>query len=272
MDTEWFAVDEAGRVARFYSEEDGAVPEDAAFGLSPADESFDVALLNAFLLGRLLAKGLGPELVASLKLPSPERVVVVAERLEPYADLVEAGRLDVARERDPVVLLTRGEADGRRLRELAGRPGFRGFISGEDLWRVPPTETSEDGLLRFQHPDGDDPDYYSRDSMPAEPLRAEDLPASIRAAIGSLKLPVDFTAVEKLHLGDYLEANSIVTWGNEPLRLEPLEVAGEKAASGATGTSPSSQAGAARSPAMPRGLWLPVMLLLAALAAWLLLN
>lgn len=278
MDTEWFAVDEAGRVALFRSREDGAVPDNAAFGMNPGESSFDERLLEAFLVGRLLGRGLGPEPVASLTLPFPDRVVVVAERLEAYADLVDAGELEIAREREPAVLLTRGEPDEQRLRELAGRAGFRGFIPSGDLRDALSSNKPQDGLLRFQHPDGDDPDLYSREPMPAEPLRPEDLPASIRDVIGRLRIPIDFVAVEDFHLGEHLGSEPISTWGDVPLRLDPRErmaierMEQEAPLPGAADRAPERQAGAPRSTSVPPKAWIPAVLVLAALVAWLLLR
>jgi hypothetical protein len=264
MDTEWFAVDEAGRVVRFYTWENGALPDNAAFGFGPMDPNFDEKLLEAFLVGRLLARGLGPELETSLTLPSPERVVVVAERLEAYADLVDAGELEIAREREPAVLLTRGHPDEQRLRELAGRAGFRGFVRGSELRDALSSDNPEDGLLRFHHNDGDDPDYYVRESLPSEPLRPEDLPASIRDAVGRVKIPVDLVAVESLHLGEHLGSEPITTWNNSPMRIEPLEQM--------ENWTPLQGSPAAVSPRVPPKVWIPAVLLLAALAAWLLLR
>src|SRR4051812_22138812 len=54
MDTSWFAVDEDGRVARFESSEDGAVPNNAATGGGAADPSFDTFALDAVRIARAL--------------------------------------------------------------------------------------------------------------------------------------------------------------------------------------------------------------------------
>ncbi len=50
MDTTWFAVDAHGRIGVFDSGEDGAVPSNAATGLSPSDPTIDDALLFAHVL------------------------------------------------------------------------------------------------------------------------------------------------------------------------------------------------------------------------------
>lgn len=50
MDTTWFAVDAHGRIGVFDSGEDGAVPDNAATGLSPSDPTIDTSLLYAHIL------------------------------------------------------------------------------------------------------------------------------------------------------------------------------------------------------------------------------
>jgi hypothetical protein len=72
-------------------------------------------------------------------------------------------------------------------------------------------------------------------------------------------------AVESLHLREHLGAEPITTWGDSPMSIEPLEQM-EKGAP----MPGDRQAGAPRSRGVPRWGWVPILLALAALVAWLL--
>ena len=217
MDTEWFAVDEHGRVGRFDSGEDGAVPIDAA-----VDLDFDA--LGAARLANVLASGADP--VAGWD-PPPKReagrVVVAIDPGESYrgadAELALLGEGFVrVGQRLPIVLLAKQELPLERVEALAAQPGVRWVLSVRDLYEALQDANGADGLYTFHHDHGADPGLYERVAKPEQPLALEDLPEGDRAAITALRLAVDF-AEDDVHLADLIDPKRAHTWGDTPLRI-----------------------------------------------------
>ena len=205
MDTEWFAVDADGNVARFDSGEDGAVPNAAAIGFSPGDASFDADLLRvACLAKRIAAEPPAEEGIHT----SSARIVVLIE--EGYRN---APNLDERFENLGPLLLSRERVAGDEVRRLAAMPGVRVF----DLRNV--LEAFEEylptGLYAFGRNHGDDPGLYRREAAPEHPLTVDALPKTVRAEIASLRLPVRFDASPELHLADHLANQDAMYWGED---------------------------------------------------------
>lgn len=87
MDTMWFAIDADGVVARFDSGEAGAVPNEAAWAGGPAEQSFDVELLEQWLIARRLIRDASAfPAEDDAPLPARDRVVVILAAARPRGD------------------------------------------------------------------------------------------------------------------------------------------------------------------------------------------
>jgi hypothetical protein len=230
MDTEWFAVDEHGRVGRFESGEDGAVPLDAATGRGPSDGTLDVDAIAVTRLAQLLANGNDP--VASWDPPparSAGRTVVVMDRAPSYRAAPDAdgnardpfeGELVRVGRRLPMVFLSAGDLSLERVEDLAARPGVRWVLAASDVHEALDDGGAEDGLFQFHHEHGEDPGLYARGAKPDKPLLLEDFPEVEREKIAALRLSVDF-AEQEVHLADLIDQSRAATWGDMPLRYTP---------------------------------------------------
>jgi hypothetical protein len=226
MDTEWFAVDEHGNVARFDSGEDGAVPVDAASGLGPSDGTLDLGALGATRLAHLLATGKDP--IGAWK-PEPRagRTIVAIDPVDSYRDtpdpaaaardLLEGGGFTRIGRQLPLVLLSEGDLSHARAEELAARPGVRWVLWAGHLAEVLEDREGDDGMFLFKHEHGDDPGFYGRMSAPERPLAIDDVPEPERTKIAALRLPVDFGEGD-VHLADLIDPSRAQTWGDLPLR------------------------------------------------------
>ncbi len=218
MDTEWFAIDEHGRVARFDTGEDGAFPVAAAVGMSPADASFDELELDMARALRIIASGVelrGEEGYP----PAPGRTLVA---LEPGADGLEGWpegfELRSRAGEAPRLLLSREPLSRERAAELRGRPGVRWTISVDDMYELVSERELDDGLFQFARDHGDDPGRYTCARAPASPMLLDEIAEPARSAIARLRLPVDFASGAPVHLADHLEEGEAETWGDLPLR------------------------------------------------------
>lgn len=219
MDTEWFAIDERGRVARFDTGEDGALPVAAAVGLSPGDASFDELELDTARALRIMAdvEPLGEQALR----PSHGRTLVALE-----AD-ADAGALDAWPEgfelryrpgNAPRLLLSREPLTRERVVELRAVPGVRWTMSADDIIDLCEGREHDDGLYQFTREHGDDPGRYTCARRPASPMRLEEIGEPARGAIATLRLPVDFSSGEPVHLADHMGEGEVETWGDLPLR------------------------------------------------------
>jgi hypothetical protein len=203
MDTEWFAVDADGHVARFDSGEDGAVPNDAAIGFSPAESAFDVDALRVACLAEQIVDAKFTD--AQPENRSARLLLRVDEsyRGAPLPDerFEAIGPLFVSREK-----LTPDEAA-----KLAALPNVHVF----DLRRVLEHFEGEPlpGVFSFERDHGDDPGLYRREGRPESPVVVDALPPSIRREVAALRLPVRFGDDERLHLGDHLADDEAMYYG-----------------------------------------------------------
>jgi hypothetical protein len=112
------------------------------------------------------------------------------------------------------------------------------------------------GLYEFHRDHGDDVGRYFRRAAPDAPLRVDELPEPMRAAMERLRLPVRFADDETVHLADHLSQEDVATWGEMPLRWPEEDV---QAPQPAAEPAPSSR----------WWLWVGLLLGLAALGVWL---
>lgn len=232
MDTEWFAVDADGHVARFDSGEDGAVPNAAAIGFSPGDASFDVELLRVACFAERIAADPPNDLGAA---QGNGRIVALLE--EGYRN---APTLDERFEPIGPVFLSREPISPEETRRLSSLPHVRVF----DLVRVLEVFEEEplDGVFSFERNHGDDPGLYQRSNDPERPLLLDTLPRAIRAEVASLRLPVHFGDTKDLHLADHLANQDAMYWGEDwalrwPSRPPPPNVSAPPAPAPSTRSS-----------------------------------
>ncbi|MFO7563141.1 MAG: hypothetical protein R6X02_10900 [Enhygromyxa sp.] len=75
----------------------------------------------------------------------------------------------------------------------------------------------------FHYVNGDygNPGHYLRTAhTPAQPARVAALPEALRSKM--LRLPIDFTSAESLHLAEFMADEEAATYGETTLRGEPL--------------------------------------------------
>jgi hypothetical protein len=226
MDTEWFAVDEHGNVGRFESDEDGAVPVDAATGWGPSEGTLDLTAVFAARLAHLLATGRDP-IGAAKPVPRAGRTIVAIDPVDSYRgtadpassarDLLEGGGFVRIGRHLPLCLMSEGDLSESRAEELAARPGVRWVLWAGDLAELLEGVEGDDGMFLFNHSFGDDPGFYGRTTTPERSLAIDDFPEPERAKIAALRLPVDF-AEGDVHLADLIDPSRAATWGDLPLR------------------------------------------------------
>ncbi|MCA9705183.1 MAG: hypothetical protein KDK70_04945 [Myxococcales bacterium] len=226
MDTTWYAVDEHGHVGVFDTGEDGALPVDAATGMSPVDPNFDVALLELTQLATLLERGDDPMAGRESWIVAGRTVVVVdppAGDADPPAppawvqEAIDEDELELVRPGPPLLLLSRRALDEPQVRALSEREGVRWTIPLVDVGELTNTGEPPDGFFRFGRDHGDDPGRYVCSRMPEDPVHVDALEPELAAALSRLRLPVDFRSHEPVHLADY-EGIYAHTWGDLPLR------------------------------------------------------
>lgn len=244
MDTSWFAVDEDGRVARFESSEDGAVPNNAATGGGAADPSFDTFALDAVRIARaLVARAAKPdaaeiEPIGPHARTHPERAVIVlrAPSHDPnggYRDGAQRSSVEtrfatdgllVLHEASPRIIATTKPLSPKELDALATHPDVIEIVSEHETYEWFEAPDLDDGLFHYHHDYGDNgaPGAYAREKAPAAPLRLEDIPVAVREHVGALKLPLHFARTERLQLADHMQDADASIWGDRTLRGEPL--------------------------------------------------
>lgn len=217
MDTTWFAVDADGKVGRFESSEDGAVPLAAA--LAWVDPSFDVFLLDAVCAARVLATP-NPEREPMKEFTQAGRAVVVIEpttrdgktdyRSMPASEPPIDGI--VLREAEPRIIATKERLDAIDLGLLAEHPDVREVWPEGDLWAL--LDDVDRGLFDFRHEDHGNPGSYTRIRVPEKSMAVANLPAAIREDVAKLALPIKFAETEWLHLSEHLDEKDVQTWGD----------------------------------------------------------
>lgn len=223
MDTEWYALDEDGHVGRFDTGEDGALPDRAATGLGPCDPNFDLTELEALRLARMLENGDDP--AGDWRTPATAgRTLVVmdvrkADRaLERIGSCMQPDRFAVINGRMPFVLLSEGELTAEEVSELRKVKGVRWTIDVRDSHELLGECGGDDGLFTFHRDHGEDPGLYTLARAPKKPLKVDRYLPKAASALGRLRLPVRFRAVNRIHLADLLNETEVQTWGDLPLR------------------------------------------------------
>lgn len=223
MDTEWFAVDEYGRVGRFYTGEDGALPHDAATGFGPSDGVVDLLELDVARAIRFAASGDDVHWREGFR-PAPGRTLVglAPDEEDEEAELPgwAAGAFELrSRSGDPArVLLSRSPLALARVEELRARADVRWTLSVDDLPELLEGVELVDGLFRFGRDHGDDPGRYERGAAPEDPLTVDWIRGPASVAIARTRLPVDFNAAPVVHLADHMDEAATARWGELPLR------------------------------------------------------
>jgi len=245
MDTSWFAIDDEGRVARFESGEDGAVPNNAASGGGSGEPSFDTFALDAVRIARVLvARAAQPmredeEPLGPPAWTRPLRAVFVVRdvpsdpsggyRDGPQRSSAEtrfgAEGLFVLHESAPRVVATTKPIAPQELKELAAHSDVSQLVTEDESYEFFEGDDIDDGLFHFGHDYGAEnhaPGAYVRGKAPAAPMKLDEVPPSVREHIAALKLPVHFATAEHLHLADHMTDADASIWGDRSLRGEPL--------------------------------------------------
>jgi hypothetical protein len=218
MDTEWFAVDSSGCLARFDSGEDGAVPLQAATGLSSTDPSFDVAILEALQLVRVVAARGVPEGWSRQGSPptSSQRIVAITDG----AQLPESSWIRLSTGA-PAGAISRAPLSAAQVREIAATPGVLCTFEESDLHELLLEPQGEEGVFCYDREHGEDPGRYARKVIPRDPIRIEELPAPVQEALRGFSLPFSCSVQASVHLADLLTPDQAATWGDLPLRYPP---------------------------------------------------
>ncbi|MCB9760728.1 MAG: hypothetical protein H6739_12875 [Alphaproteobacteria bacterium] len=226
MDTEWFAVDQDGHVARFDTGEDGALPVYAATGFGPADPNFDAALLNAAMAAHHYAaspEALAPHLEEARRPGARERPLLIVEDVQDVMDRVVDGTLLILRREAPAALLPRERLSEALAAELGARPTVRCAIAEEEVYDLIHEEPGPSmGLYRFGRDHGDEPGHYTLDDAPDTPLRLDTLHPALTAPLEAVRLGLRFPEVDEVHLADHMSDADAATWGDWGLRGERM--------------------------------------------------
>jgi hypothetical protein len=232
MDTEWFAVDADGCVARFDSGEAGAVPNNAAVGLSPGDSSFDTFAFDAARLARVLARsGLTDQdrkkpTIPPAGAPAAENlraVFMVRASSEPYRDggpprspcetSLPEEKLLVIRARAPRIVATRSGIENAAFWALVKHDDVEAIWTEHDLYDRLRDGEVDDGLFTYDNVDYEDPGAYERGFEPSEPMRLDDVPGPAREAIAKVRLPVRFPEARAIQLLSHVKREELAAWG-----------------------------------------------------------
>ncbi|MGE0323716.1 MAG: hypothetical protein AB7K71_02445 [Polyangiaceae bacterium] len=223
MDTEWFAIDAEGNVALFDSAETGAVPFDAASDASTVGANFDVNLLTALRVSRLLEQGveLPVEREAALD-PGHVLAVVDCDTQEAALASVEhLGSFIAVGSRPPWVLVSRVPFAEPETRTLQSTESVRWVI---EL----PTSLlygldADDGLYHYNHDYATDglPPRYHRTQAPSTPLQIPEDLAALDERMRRVELELSFAETAHIDLNDHFTQSELQTWGSRvPLTPE----------------------------------------------------
>lgn len=189
MDTEWFALDEKGRLGVFFTSEQGALPN-AAFAdqEAPLLEHLTVLLMKTQTLPwRKRLGDIDSEEIA-LVVSSASKFKAIAKRhgLEPLGDGAFA---------------TDGDLDPEALEAWLADGSVNGFATRDDLekWL---------GLARFEHAGAGTGDYERL----VPPKQGTALTAEVKRTYGRLKLPVDFAKTRTLSLSRFMKESQVTAW------------------------------------------------------------
>lgn len=264
MDTDWFAVDADGNVGLFQSSEDGAVPMAAGTLGGAAEASFDSLLFYAAAAARKIVAGSWDARDARPALDRLEqgssRILLAIAEAPAHIEVIDPAAYDVL-STTPWIGFSREAVKAPQVRQLAQLDGVI-VLATESMLYEAFDEREDLPVYVFGREHGDDPGRYTRISVPAEPLRVETLPTEARDAVGSLRVPVAFTASSELHLGDHLADREAYYWGKD----WTLRSFGDEASTAGTANVPPARAIGARH-AGRRMRWI-VLLVVAVLVAF----
>ncbi len=235
MDSAWFAVDDDGRVARFDTGEEGAVPHVAAGAGGNLEPACDLLLLDVILS---LRAGRPPR-GATDPPEHDERVVIVGRAPRDDApvgnyreapsgllraeDDLDASELVVAQATGPRVLVSRGALSPGRVRALRAHDDADVYVASS--LRVHDDDARE-GFYEYQHDTSEaakGSGTYARVSVPASPVRVAELPPELGAALVGAKLRVRFHAAPVVELADHYAEEEVQHWGTplDPAKAPP---------------------------------------------------
>lgn len=259
MDSAWFAVDADGRVARFDTGENGAVPHAAAPGGGNVEVDFDALLLDALLAGIALRDELAkpPEKAEEdnddpVPMPpmpgqdQPQRVVILsaapsfAEGDAGYRQAAQPrtraeatfreGELVVVKEADPRIVVSLDAVIPERVAALRAFSDATVLVVS-DLYYVVREggagEAPEGGIFEYRHDLYNDAakgsGTYTRAVAPRSPVTLDDVHPSIRDDLASLRLPVHFAEAPVVELADHMGENDVQTYGTplDPANAPP---------------------------------------------------
>ncbi|MCA9645194.1 MAG: hypothetical protein KC492_31100 [Myxococcales bacterium] len=219
MDTQWYAVDEQGHVGVFDTGEDGALPNDAAFGFAPVDPNFNEDELSVLRIAHALKAGDDP-MGDWRPAPSAGRTLVLldVEDEDEAQEALEGLRFIAIKDDAPFLFLSEGELSVDEVERLRSTEGVRWTLDLRDTYELFSGNEGDDGLYHFTRDHGEDPGLYTLQRAPAEPLELAPKLKQLSAALSRLRLPVDFSKSEQVHLADHLSEGEAQTWGDLPLR------------------------------------------------------
>lgn len=229
MDTQWFALDEQGHVGVFDTGEDGALPNQAAFGMAPTDSNFDEDELTILRIAHALANGKDP--IGDWRPPptSGRTLVVIdledADRAKRVLDVVPGRRFVALNQAAPFLFLSQEELSIEEVEELRAESGVRWTFDLRDSHELFGDPETDDGLFHFTRDHGEDPGLYTLARAPESPLEVPGELKALRSALGRLQFPLDYAEAKQVHLADHLSEGEWETWGDLPLRYTAEDLA-----------------------------------------------
>lgn len=189
MDTEWFALDEKGRLGVFFTSEQGALPN-AAF----ADQ--EAPLLEHLTM--LLMKEQTLPWRKRLGEIDSEEIALVASHEKSFKAIAKQHGLE------PLgngAFATHGDLDPEALETWLADGTALGFATRDDLekWL---------GLARFEHAGAGTGDYERL----SPPKKGHPLTAEVKRTYGRLTLPVDFAKTRTLSLSRFMKESQVTAW------------------------------------------------------------
>lgn len=243
MDSAWFAVDADGKVGRFDTGEDGAVPNAAAGAGGNFEPDFDLLLVEGLLAGLALRDQLvkapeAPEEEGAPAAPPPpalkrhdERVVIVGtpslDASDGYRDAARPAlraeatfreaELVVVKASGPRVLVSRDKLAPARVDALRAFHDATVLVESDLYYVLREGERAEAppaGVFEYSHKfDGKGSGTYARSFAPGESVSLDDVHPSVREKLGALRLPVRFAEAAVVELADHLKEGDVQTWG-----------------------------------------------------------
>lgn len=219
VDSEWYAIDSTGEVARFVTGEAGAIPERAGVvggeaGSPESERAVAVLQALAFALAREAeAAGLRPptEFSEDWETASRDDALSTEWRCRLLA------RFDAPPPADARLEVLHHGKWWWALTPPLKRPERPAVVAGASLVLIPTTEPEEAGLTTYGNDDYDAAGSYMRTSRD-KPITTGDLPPDVAEQVAHLALPLRFAEQEHVQLADLPNVGTLETWGETPLR------------------------------------------------------